>query len=134
VIAKDRNFWFLALACLLMIFVASGLQVQTVPYLLTVGFPQDRAVAVASAFAIGLGVSRLVTGFFLDWMFAPTVFKVLCLIGVAGCASLLSGQETLIILGVVAIGAVMGAEGDIMSYATYFFFSVLFFDIVFVVF
>jgi MFS family permease len=125
VIAKDRNFWFLASACLLMIFVASGLQVQTVPFLRSIGFSQDRAVASASSLAIGLGVSRLATGFFLDWIFAPTVFKAFCLVGIAGCASLLSGQGVLIVLGVAAIGAVMGAEGDLMSYATSRYFGLL---------
>jgi MFS family permease len=123
VIAKDRNFWLLSFACLLMIFVASGLQVQTVPYLMSVGFSQDRAVASASTLAIGLGASRLVTGFLLDWIFAPAVFKAICLVGIVGCASLLSVHAVLIVIGVVAIGAVMGAEGDIMSYATSRYFS-----------
>jgi MFS family permease len=116
-VLEDRRFWLLAGSFLLMTFMASGMQVQTVPFLLSVGLPRDAAIVTAASLGIGLGVSRLATGCILDRVFAPTVFKALCFVGIAGCTALLAGREQLAVPGVITIGAVMGAEGDIMAYA-----------------
>ena len=114
---RDRNLWLLACSFVLMTFVALGLVAQTVPFLSSQGFSSHDAISWGAGVAIGLGAARLVAGFFLDRVFAPTVFKALCFVGIAACAALLSGQRALMLLGVIATGALMGAEGDIMAYA-----------------
>ena len=124
-LARDRSFRIIAIAFILVTFAALGLVVQMVPYLKSVGFTQDQAVASATGIALGLGVARVAAGLLLDRIFGPRVFLGVCLLGIGGCAALVFGNAPAVVLGVVMVGMVMGAEGDIMAYLASRYFGLL---------
>jgi MFS family permease len=88
-----------------------------VPMLTDRGIAPAAAVAILSVSGIAGILSRIVCGFLMDKFHAPYVgigFFLLPIIGIALFASSLGGPAPLI--GMIGIGAGLGAEIDLMSF------------------
>ena len=113
----SRQFWFLLIAFFLASIGINAMIIHVVPLLVDRGFAPAAATAVLSVSGLAGIVSRVICGFLMDRFFAPYVgvgFLILPMLGVAIFASGLGGYGPL--LGMICIGAGLGAEVDLMSF------------------
>ncbi|WP_082594621.1 MFS transporter [Sphingomonas sp. Root710] len=116
-VLRRPDYWLLALAFFLIAMVANGTAVHLIGLLLSRGLPHQQALFAISALGIGSIVARLSTGIMIDW-FGVRFPAALFLGGqAAGCLLLQMDVGSLgAVLGVMLIGAGLGAESDIMPY------------------
>lgn len=115
---RKIDFWVMAVVFALAMFAAGGTLGQLIPILRETGVSVSTAVALQGAMALGLGFSRVVCGFVIDRVFAPLVFQIVCGFAFVGFLLLASGRSELAIIAVFAVGAALGAEGDLLAFMT----------------
>ncbi len=87
------------------------------PILRDSGLSTERAILLQSLMGIGLIFGRLLCGYIVDWVFAPLVFQIICATGAVGFLLIAAGGGALTSgIGIVLVGAAMGAEYDLVAY------------------
>ena len=120
---SSRSYWFLVIAFFLGSIGINAMIIHVVPILTDRGMTVGAAAAILSAGGIAGIVARVICGYLMDRLFAPYVgigFMILPMLGIVLFASGFSGSALL--LGMICIGAGLGAEIDLMSFliARYF--------------
>lgn len=117
---RGYRFWALAFAALVLAFGVSGLVPNLYPLLLERGIAQASATSALAALAISVTAGRVLSGFLLDRLWAPTVCAVLVLPTVAAlCLLAIPGLGGGVVVGaVVTLGLVAGAEFDLVAFMT----------------
>jgi MFS family permease len=112
----DPRFWILAATiALLGLFVAS-LLIHTLPMLIDMGLTWKRAAAIASVNGIAMIGGRLITGPLLDRFPARYVGAGIFLLAASGAMLFVVLGTSAALFMVAAIGSLIGAELDLMSY------------------
>jgi MFS family permease len=116
-ILKDSNFILLAVAFLLLGFVNTGLVTNQISLLIDGGATPAHAALVQSVFGLSVLIGRFLTGVLLDYVAAKRLMSIVCIGGAAACglyAAGLTGNTAF--LCAILIGAIYGAEFDVLSY------------------
>lgn len=119
-VAEGRRNWRLWAICVVFLLGAAGtggLVGQLVPLLTDRGFPVNTATSVLVVFAASNALSRLISGFFLDRVFAPYLAAATFL-GAAIGVVLLIGASTypLVIVAMALCGLAIGLEADLLPF------------------
>lgn len=116
--ARGLRFWFLVAALVAVNIPGSGVVGQLAPLIGDKGLSEGAAALVMSIYAVGLLAGRLITGFSLDRLPAPTVAAVMTLIPAVGITLLMipSPSFALAALAVGMIGMQQGSEIDLIAY------------------
>lgn len=121
---RNRSFWLIAAAIMAATFGIGGIVLNLKPLLAGKGFSPADAANVAVALSLSVTVSRLVTGFLLDRIWAPLVAMPMFLLPILSCIWLSQEQidGTTAIMAAVLIGVGAGAEADLIAFlaARYF--------------
>jgi sugar phosphate permease len=118
---RDRRFWLLILAIFISTLAIGGFLGQLYPLLLSLNLSPAAAAALGSAFALSIGIGRILSGFLLDHLRPPLVVSAcLCLaaLGVLLLKTLHlspSGSPAAL-LAVALVGLAQGAELDFMAF------------------
>ena len=114
---KTRHFWVIGFAFFLSSVTTVGCLAHFVPMLTDLGLTLERA-AIATSILGGTEVlGRLVTGYWLDRVFAPRVIAILWLAGIGGVSILLIGPGGgVLFLSAALLGMAWGGEGDVLAY------------------
>ena len=115
---RDRRFWIIVATIVLFGLPISSLILNMVPMLLQKGMDGGRAAATASAMGVMMIVARLVVGILLDRMRPSLVGVGIFLIGALGTTFLVVGGVEYALFMVIALGFLLGAEIDLMSFIT----------------
>lgn len=121
---RDYRFWVLAIAIFLVATGVAGCITNFVPLLVDRGFAAQEAANIAGAIGITIIAGRIVAGYLIDRIWAPSVtFPMLLAPAVA--ALLLASSHvtpTTALVAAVMIGLASGAETDLVAYlsARYF--------------
>lgn len=87
------------------------------PILRDSGLSTETAILLQSLMGVGLIFGRLLCGYIVDWVFAPLVFQIICAAGAVGFLLIAAGGGALTSgIGIVLVGAAMGAEYDLVAY------------------
>lgn len=125
---RDRRFWLIAAAILLVAAATNGTIAHAVPLLRDRGIPVQAASAALGVSGIALIGGRLLAGYMLDRVFAPFVALACFLLPVAGIAMLWAdGGIALSLTGIFLVGFGLGAEGDLIAYLVSRYFGLKFF-------
>ncbi len=121
---RHRSFWIIAVAIMAATFGIGGIVLNLKPLLAGKGFSPADAASVAVALSLSVTVSRLVTGFLLDRIWAPLVAMPMFLLPILSCIWLSQDQidGTTAIMAAILIGVGAGAEADLIAFlaARYF--------------
>ncbi len=110
-------FWFLIAAFFLASVGVNGIIIHVVPMLTDRGMPPAAAVAILSTSGIAGILSRILCGYLMDKFHAPYVGIAFFLLPIIGIALFASGWESPApLIGMIGIGAGLGAEIDLMSF------------------
>jgi MFS family permease len=115
---RGWRFWLLAIALMAVNIPGAGVVGQLAPMITDKGLSETAAGFAMSLYSIGLLTGRLMTGFALDRLDAPTVAAVMTAVPAFG-ALLLIGTDpsfTIAAIAVVLIGLQQGAEIDLLAY------------------
>jgi cyanate permease len=115
---RGARFWLLALALVAINIPGSGVVGQLAPLVGDKGLSDSAAALVMSAYAFGLFVGRLVTGFALDRAPPNLVGTVMTLIPAIGIVLLMTPSPSfgLAALAVAMVGMQQGSEIDLIAY------------------
>lgn len=115
---KTPAFWLLAVSFLLLSLALAGIAPNLERYWTRSGFSMSDAVSIASWYGIGIVVGRLLTGWFLDRMWAPVVIFAMLLPCAASFLLLAHGVTSFWVasLLVLIIGTSSGVEYDALAY------------------
>jgi MFS family permease len=115
---RGSRFWFLALALFAINIPGSGVVGQLAPLVGDKGLSDSAAALVMSAYAFGLFIGRLLTGFALDRCRPNLVGMVMTLIPAIGVVLLMipSPSFGLAALAAAMIGMQQGSEVDLIAY------------------
>lgn len=115
---KTPAFWLLAVSFLLLSLALAGIAPNLERYWTRSGFSMSDAVSIASWYGIGIVVGRLLTGWFLDRMWAPVVIFAMLLPCAASFLLLAHGVSSFWVasLLVLIIGTSSGVEYDALAY------------------
>jgi MFS family permease len=115
---RGLRFWLLAGALVAVNIPGSGVLGQLAPLISDKGLSDSAAALVMSIYAVGLLAGRLITGFSLDRLPAPTVAAVMTLIPALGITLLMipSPSFALAALALGLIGMQQGSEIDLIAY------------------
>ena len=118
----DRRFWLLMAAVILMSFATMGASYHLTPLLTDLTGSAAAAARTAGLLGASVVVTRIVSGWALDRVFAPLVAAVVAGLGAVACVALGQGLVDWSVAAVLLLGAALGAEFDIMAYlaARYF--------------
>ncbi len=115
---RDPRFWIIIATVALFGLPISSLILNMVPMLLHKGMEPGRAAATASAMGIMMIFARLIVGTLLDRMRPSYVGIGIFVLGAAGATLLLVGGVDYALFTVIALGFLLGAEIDLMSFIT----------------
>lgn len=114
----SRAFWLMAAAFLLIPFAAGGLHLHFYAYLADMGVDPATAGFYASLGGVALLVSRLLTGFLIDHIFAPYVAAAMMALSALSIGAMALFGAPVAVLGAIAYGLSIGAELDLIGYMT----------------
>lgn len=116
--AQRGRFWLLIAAIACINIPGSGVLGQLAPLVSDTGLPDAQVALVMSAYAAGLLVGRLITGFALDRFPPRWVGAVTTVVPAVGIVLLMLPEPSfaLAALAVALIGAQQGAEVDLFAY------------------
>lgn len=110
-------FWSISIALLLSVTATGGVAVHIVPFLTDQGMPITKAAVAASALGLTTILGRVATGFLMDIFYAPAVAAAVFLLSGVGILTLSLGMsDAVLIVGVMCVGFVLGAEMDVLGY------------------
>ena len=110
-------FWRLACLFLLITVATTACMVHVVPMLTDRGLSATEAAAAAALMGVAALAARFVVGVLLDHVAVGLIGGVTFAGGAAGVLLILSGAPGVpLTLGVLLLGAALGAEGDLMPY------------------
>ena len=123
----DYRLWLIAFAFLIISFGIGGSIPNLYPLFTDVGFTPGRAAAILSLIGLSVIVGRIVTGYFMDRIWAP---------GVAACLMMLPAISSVLLIlnpadlhmayiATILIGFAAGAEFDIMAFLASRYFGLL---------
>jgi MFS family permease len=116
-ILRTGNFILLAVAFLLLGFVNTGLVTNQISLLIDGGATPAHAALVQSVFGLSVLLGRFLTGVLLDYVAAKRLMSVVCIGGAAACGLYALGATgNTAFLCAILIGAIYGAEFDVLSY------------------
>jgi len=116
-VLKDRNFLLLAGAFLLLGFVNTGLVTNQISLLIDGGATPAHAAVVQSVFGVAVLVGRFLTGVLLDYLAAKKIMSLVCAGGAIACGLYAAGATGgMAFVCAILIGAIYGAEFDVLSY------------------
>ena len=115
---RNRQFWTIIVALILVVFVVVSMITNIVPMLVQKGLSQSEATLVFSAFGVALVVGRLAGGFFLDRFWGPLIAFCALVLPSIGCLIFLLAPPdmALMVMATVLVGVAAGAEFDILAY------------------
>jgi predicted MFS family arabinose efflux permease len=115
---RGKAFWFTSIAVLLAVTAVNGTVAHLVALLTDKGMAQPEAASMLVAVGISTIVGRLISGFFLDRMFAPYLAAVIFFIPILAMAILMSGTiaPTLALIAAICLGFSLGAEVDVIGF------------------
>jgi MFS family permease len=118
----DRRFWLLMGAVILMSFATMGAAYHLTPLLTDLHGSAEVAARQAGLLGVSVVLTRVISGWALDRVFAPMVGGVVAAMGALACIMLGQGLAVGSVAAVLMLGAALGAEFDIMAYlaARYF--------------
>ena len=93
-----------------------GMIVHLIPLFQVLGAGAKTAARLASLLGIASAIGRLVIGLCLDRFPAPLVTITVLLMGAAGLALLAVGGLSFVLVAVILIGLLLGAELDLLAY------------------
>jgi MFS family permease len=115
--ARTRPFWIAFGAFFLLGLFTTALIVHQTRVMIDAGIPPATATSIPAAFGLALLFGRVVTGWLLDRYAAKHIMGVLLAGGVVATVLYARGPSVPeAILGAVLIGAITGAEFDVLSY------------------
>ena len=114
------QFWVFGMTLLCLTLAISGVIPNYVPMLTDSGFSLKEAAGYASLIGLSVLVGRFVAGYLIDFIWAPIMASLICLLPVVSILVLSSGEITpqMAIAAAIAIGLAGGAELDLMAYMT----------------
>jgi MFS family permease len=113
---RQRRFWQMLFAFLLLSFGIGGVMIPLVPILRASGVSAEDAAVVLGALGLALIFGRAFAGFLMDRMFAPYVAAAILVFPIIGVTLLATGaQGPLAIVAAVCIGLAAGAELDVIA-------------------
>ncbi len=116
-VLKTRNFVLLSVAFFLLGFVNTGLVTNQIPLLIDSGSTPAHAALVQSVFGVAVLLGRFITGVLLDYISAKRLMSVVCIGGAAACVLYALGiTGNVAFVSAILIGAIYGAEFDVLSY------------------
>ncbi len=115
---RDPRFWIVAATVVLFGLPISSLILNMVPMLLHKGMDPGKAAATASTMGIMMIFARLVVGTMLDRIRPSLVGVGIFVLGALGAALLAFGGVEYAAFTVIALGFLLGAEIDLMSFIT----------------
>lgn len=116
-VLRDGNFLLLAAAFLLLGFVNTGLVTNQISLLIDGGATPTHAAVVQSVFGGAVLVGRFLTGVLLDYLAAKKLMSLVCVGGAIACGLYATGATGgVAFVCAVLIGAIYGAEFDVLSY------------------
>jgi len=113
---RDHRFWFTLLFVFCLGMTVNGIAANATPLLISKGISASTAGSMLAVLALSSLLGRLITGFLLDRLFAPTVAAGICVLALLGMALLWTGGTAPALLGLFCVGFALGAETDAMSY------------------
>lgn len=115
---RTRAFWILSASFFMLSLSISGIAPNLERYLTNAGFDLATAVKIASWYGVGIVVGRLITGFFLDKMWAPAVVCILVIPTALTFFALSGGVSSVpaAIVMVFLVGTASGVEYDALAY------------------
>jgi MFS family permease len=115
--ARTRGFWLMGAGFFLTSTAILAAIAHMTPILRGSGLSTEAAILLQSLMGIGLIFGRLLCGYIVDRVFAPLVFQIICAMGAGGFLLLaLQGGAVTSAVGVMLVGAAMGAEYDLVAY------------------
>jgi MFS family permease len=115
--AGTRPFWIAAVAFLLLGLFTTSLIVHQVKIMIDAGIAPSVATTIPAAFGLALIFGRLITGWLLDRYRAATIMAILLMGGVVATVIFARGPDIPeAIIAVALVGAITGAEFDVLSY------------------
>lgn len=113
---RERRFWMMLLAFVLMAFAIGGVMIQLVPILIARGVSEATAVQTLGALSIALIAGRAFAGFLMDRMFAPYVAATITIFPAIGVALMALGADGVgAFVAAMLIGLAAGAELDVIA-------------------
>ncbi len=129
--ARDPRFYILLLTILLFGLPISSTILNMVPMLTDLGGDPGRAAGIASILGITILLGRLIIGLLLDRVRPSFVGIGIFALATIGSTALLVGGVDYAILTVIALGFMLGAEIDLMSFITLRYFGTRAYGIIF---
>lgn len=117
---RGYRFWILAIGSMALAFGVSGLLPNLFPLLLDRGVDTTTAAGALAALAVSVTAGRILSGFMLDRIWAPSVCAILVMPAVAALLLLANPQlsPAVMVGAVVTLGLVAGAEFDLVAFMT----------------
>jgi MFS family permease len=122
---RDPRFYILAATIGIFGLVISSLLVHTVPMLIDMGMTPTRAAQIASFSGISIIIGRLSIGWMLDRYSPTAVGIVIFVLGSVGCLLFVLLGAGAALITVAAIGFLVGAEIDLLSFMVLRYFGLL---------
>lgn len=129
--ARDPRFYILLISILLFGLPISSTILNLVPMLQDLGADPGRAAAIAAILGITILLGRLLIGLLLDRIRPSLVGIGIFALATVGSTALLIGGVDYAILTVIALGFMLGAEIDLMSFMTLRYFGTRAYGIIF---
>jgi MFS family permease len=125
---SERNFIVLSVAFFMLGFVNTGLVTNQIPLLIDGGATPAHAAAVQSVFGLSVLIGRFLTGVLLDYVAAKKLMSIVCVGGAVACSLYAIGSAWGVeFICAILIGAIYGAEFDVLSYVVKRFFGLAIF-------
>jgi MFS family permease len=118
-VLRKREFWLLFFIFCVVSFSLFGLMIHFVPLLTDRGMSRIDAAFAASTIGFTIMGARILIGYLIDRIFAPTVAFICFLLSAIGLALLatgVSGFSAFIVA--MLVGASIGAEADLLAFLT----------------
>lgn len=117
---RSGRFWILC-GVFFLLSLAAGIAANLERFMSANGFTVARAVNIASFYGVGIILARLLTGYFIDRVWAPLV--VFCVVLPAALAYLVLGLDSHLTVAIASacvllVGFGPGAEYDALAYLT----------------
>lgn len=128
---RDHRFWFLMLAGFLTTAVVGGTQLHSLAMLIDHGVAKQTAERTLALYGVSMIGSRILVGFIIDRIHAPTVAMVLYCAPAIGLFVLGGGNTQIAAFALMSTAMIAAAEGDLLGYMTSRYFGVKAFSEIF---